>query len=69
MVSTAGVIKQMPHRLQRKSDDMFVSLLFGVADETAVQLAAEEVDQHLNSTRLYCLVNNAGIDCFMAFSQ
>jgi NAD(P)-dependent dehydrogenase (short-subunit alcohol dehydrogenase family) len=59
----------MPNRLQRKSDDMFVSLLFGVADETAVQLAAEEVDQHLNSARLDGLVNNAGIDCFMALSQ
>jgi NAD(P)-dependent dehydrogenase (short-subunit alcohol dehydrogenase family) len=56
-------------RLQRESDDMFVPLLFDVVDETAVQLAAEKVDQGLNSARLAGLVNNAGIDCFMAISQ
>jgi NAD(P)-dependent dehydrogenase (short-subunit alcohol dehydrogenase family) len=48
---------------------MFVPLLFDVTAETAVQLAAEKVDQHLNSAGLDGLVNNACIDCFMALSQ
>jgi NAD(P)-dependent dehydrogenase (short-subunit alcohol dehydrogenase family) len=49
-------------RLQREFGDMFVPLLFDVTDETAVQLAAEKVDQHLNSATLDGLVNNAGIE-------
>jgi hypothetical protein len=40
-----------------------------VTDETAVQLAAEKVDQRLNSARLDGLVNKARIDCFVALSQ
>jgi hypothetical protein len=56
-------------RLQKEFGDMFVPLLFDVADETSVQLAAEKVDQHLNSARLNCLVNNTKTHCFMALSQ
>jgi len=56
-------------RSQREFGDMFVPLLFDVTDKTAVELAAEKFDQHLNSARLHSLVNNAGIDCFMALSQ
>jgi NAD(P)-dependent dehydrogenase (short-subunit alcohol dehydrogenase family) len=48
---------------------MFIPFLFDVADETAVQLAAERVDQYLKSARLGGLVNNAGFDCFVALSQ
>jgi NAD(P)-dependent dehydrogenase (short-subunit alcohol dehydrogenase family) len=48
---------------------MFVPLLFDVTAETAVQLVAEKVDQHLNSAGLDGLVNNAVVDCFMTFSQ
>jgi len=40
-----------------------------VTDETAVQVAAEKVDQHLNSSKLDGLGNNTGIDCFVALSQ
>ena len=40
-----------------------------VTDETAVQLAAENVDQHLNSAKLDSLANNAAIDCCMALSE
>ena len=35
-------------RLQRELGDMFASSLFDVTNETAVQLAAEKVDQDLN---------------------
>lgn len=49
-------------RLQREFGDLFVPLLFDVTDETAVQLAAEKIDQHLNSATLDGLVNNAGIE-------
>ena len=38
-------------RLLREFGDMFVPLLFDVTDETAFQLAAEKVDQGLNSAR------------------
>jgi len=38
-------------RLLREFGDMFVPLLFDVTDETAFQLAAEKVDQRLNSAR------------------
>jgi NADP-dependent 3-hydroxy acid dehydrogenase YdfG len=41
-------------------------LLFAVTDETA---AAGKVDQHFNSASLDGLVNNAGLDCFVALSQ
>jgi NAD(P)-dependent dehydrogenase (short-subunit alcohol dehydrogenase family) len=49
-------------RLQREFGDMFVPLLFDVTDEAAVRLAAEKVNQHLNSAMLDGLVNNAGIE-------
>jgi hypothetical protein len=48
---------------------MFVLFLFDVADETSVQLAAEKVDQHLNSATLDGLVNNTRTYCFIALSQ
>jgi NAD(P)-dependent dehydrogenase (short-subunit alcohol dehydrogenase family) len=37
--------------LQREFGDMFVPLLFDVTDETAVQLAAEKVDQSFYSAQ------------------
>jgi hypothetical protein len=49
-------------RMQREFGDCFVPLLFDVTDETAVQLAAGKVDQHLNTATLDGLVNNAGIE-------
>jgi NAD(P)-dependent dehydrogenase (short-subunit alcohol dehydrogenase family) len=49
-------------RLQKEFGDLYVPLLFDVTDETAVRLAAEKVDQDLNSAMLDGLVNNAGIE-------
>ena len=40
-----------------------------VTDETAVQLAAEKVDQHLKLGNLDGLGNNAAIDSCMALSE
>ena len=59
--------KQMSVACKGESSEILILLLFGVAHETGAQLAAEEIDQHLNSARLDGLVSNAGIDCFMAF--
>jgi NAD(P)-dependent dehydrogenase (short-subunit alcohol dehydrogenase family) len=49
-------------RLQRDFGERFVPLLFDVTDEEAVQAAAANVREHLETAVLDGLVNNAGIE-------
>ena len=48
-------------RLSNEFGENFVSLIFDVTDEAAVQAAAQQVREQLNGETLFGLVNNAGI--------
>jgi NAD(P)-dependent dehydrogenase (short-subunit alcohol dehydrogenase family) len=52
---------QDAERLSKEFGEGFIPLLFDVTDETAVQAAAQQVREQLNSETLFGLVNNAGI--------
>jgi NAD(P)-dependent dehydrogenase (short-subunit alcohol dehydrogenase family) len=52
---------QDAERLSREFGEKFIPLLFDVTDESAVQAAAQQVHEQLNSEMLFGLVNNAGI--------
>ena len=52
---------QDAERLSKEFGGNFVSLLFDVTDEVAVQAAAKQVREQLNGETLFGLVNNAGI--------
>src|ERR1051325_4531100 len=52
---------QDAERLSKEFGEKFVPLIFDVTDETAVQAAARQVREQLNSETLCGLVNNAGI--------
>src|SRR5689334_18855254 len=48
-------------RLSQEFGPNFVSLIFDVTDEPAVQAAAQQVREQLQGETLFGLVNNAGI--------
>ena len=48
-------------RLSKEFGENFVSLIFDVTNEPAVQAAAQKVREQLNGETLFGLVNNAGI--------
>jgi NAD(P)-dependent dehydrogenase (short-subunit alcohol dehydrogenase family) len=52
---------QDAERLSKEFGERFVPLLFDVTDEAAVQAAAQQVSDQLDSETLFGLVNNAGI--------
>jgi len=52
---------QDAERLSKEFGTNFTPLIFDVTDEPAVQVAAQQVHQHLNGEKLFGLVNNAGI--------
>src|SRR5512132_3112650 len=52
---------QDAERLTKEFGEAFVPLLFDVTDESAVQVAAQQVREQLYGETLFGLVNNAGI--------